>query len=341
MYYLVMFTRSQGDGKRAVGALFATVISIGNAVLFEALTVIATQDKTVRAASPWQDDPFDAVLSFAQFTVPAVCVVIAMRLPLWRLAGSPDRARQVQRAALVATTLVTVTLGFEWVAVGARAHHAGWDGTTGWLVAGLLVSSAATVSTVFCLTRTGAFYRSRRSWTHDWLGDAFVALARVPGLRKLTTPGNADLVRRHGVLVFAGASAIGAVLVVAALAVGERWTNPMLIGWALVVEATSNFAFCMISNAVVGFIAYPPRSRRRHAVETAITAGCVAIQVAVTFRDPLWRALGGTSPTSVADLALLTDGAGVLVGLIAFAFLLQRRPPAPLVKTAARHDIGA
>lgn len=336
-----MFRRSQGDGKRAVGALPATVISLANAVLFEALTVIATQDKTMRAASPWQDDPFDAVVSFAQFTVPAVCVMLVLRLPLWRLPGSPDRARQVLRAALVATTLVAVTLGFEWAAVGTRAHHAGWDGTTGWLVAGLLVCSAATVSTVFCLTRAGAFYRSRRSWTHDWVGDAFVVLARVPGLRKLTTPGNADLVRRHGVLVFAGASAIGAVLVVAALAAGERWTNPMLIGWALVVEATSNFAFCMISNAVVGFIACPPGSRRRRAFEIAITAGCVAIQVAVTFRDPLWRALGGTSLTSVADLVLLTDGAGVLVGLIAFALLLRGRPPKPRLKTAVRYDKSA
>ena len=272
-----MVGRSQGDGKRAVGALFATVISLANAVLFEALTLIATQDKTVRAASPWQDDPFDAVVSFAQFTVPTVCVVLVLRLPLWRLPGSPDRARQVLRAALVATTLVAVTLGFEWAAVGTRAHHAGWDATTGWLVAGLLASSAATVSTVFCLTRAGAFYRSRRGWTQDWLGDAFVVLGRVPGLRKFTTPGNADLVRRHGMLVLAGTSAISAVLVVAALAVGERWTNPMLIGWALVVQVASNFAFCMISNAVVGFIAYPPRSRQRHAVETAITAGCVAI----------------------------------------------------------------
>lgn len=44
-------------------SLAVTLAGLGVAVVFEALTVLATHDKTVRAVSPWQDDPYDVALS--------------------------------------------------------------------------------------------------------------------------------------------------------------------------------------------------------------------------------------------------------------------------------------
>jgi hypothetical protein len=72
--------------------------SLGAAGLFEVLTLVATQDKTVRAASPWQDDPYDALVSLTQFAVPILALVIALRLLAWRAPGGPDRERRGARA---------------------------------------------------------------------------------------------------------------------------------------------------------------------------------------------------------------------------------------------------
>jgi hypothetical protein len=35
--------------------------------------------------------------------------------------------------------------------------------------------------------------------------------------------------------------------------------DPLLIGWAIFVEATLLFASCLVTNGLVGFIARPPR----------------------------------------------------------------------------------
>ena len=48
----------------------------------------------------------------------------------------------------------------------------------------------------------------------------------------------------------------------------------------------------MVSNAVAGFIARPPRTRLRRIAETSAVVGCVAIHVAIAFRDALWPQAG-------------------------------------------------
>lgn len=51
---------------------------------------LTTQAKTIRAGSPWQDDPYDGVVSFTQFLVPALTAMIAARALLLR-AAAPSR----------------------------------------------------------------------------------------------------------------------------------------------------------------------------------------------------------------------------------------------------------
>jgi peptidoglycan/LPS O-acetylase OafA/YrhL len=127
-------------------------------------------------------------------------------------------------------------------------------------------------------------------------------------------------VRRHALAVFALASALAAAGIVGAMAVGEHWTDPGLIAWVLAVEFTSHLAFCLIANAVAGFVARPERPWPRRAGEASVVAGCVAIQLAVAFRDALWPG----PVTSVADAAVLTLGAGAATTAVAGALLMTK-----------------
>jgi hypothetical protein len=119
--------------------------------------------------------------------------------------------------------------------------------------------------------------------------------------------------------VFVTLSVLAAVVIIGALAYGERWTDPLLIAWALTIETSSNLVFCVISNTVAGFIARPPRTRLRRRVETAVVVGCIAAQITLAFRDAIWGALGRGEVTTVTTLAGLTIGAGLAIFLLTLA----------------------
>jgi len=295
--------------------------SLCTAVVFEALTVFATHDKTVRAASPWQDDPYDVLVSFAQFTVPMLALAIGLRLLAWRAPGGEDREQQTVRAAVAMTAIITLTLAFEWAALLDGAHEADRNAWTTVLIGGLVVTSALTVAVAVPLLRR----LGRRTWRDDWLGDVLYLCQRIPVLRRRATPELAAWVRRHAMGVFVTLSFLAAVGIIGALAVGEQWTDPLLIAWALAIETSSNLVFCVISNAVAGFIARPPRSRVRRRVETAVLVGCIAALVTTAFRDTIWGALGRGALTSVPTLAGLTIGTGVAIFLLTLAVPVGRR----------------
>ncbi|WP_369392916.1 hypothetical protein AB5J72_39050 [Streptomyces sp. CG1] len=322
--------KTADDDERASTATIRA--GLGVAGVFEAWTVLATQDKTVRAASPWQDDPYDVVVSLTQFTVPALALVIALRLLAWQAPGGPDRARQTVRAAAAMITLVGLTLATEWAAVAVKAPS--FTGT--WasvLIGGLAVNSVLTVLVAVLLVRRrrgrGRAGERRSDWRHDWLGDAVFICGRIPVLRRLVGPDTADWVRRHAMTVFVVLSALAAAGITGAQAVGEGWTDPLLIAWMLIVVATSDLAFCVISNAVAGFVARPPRPRSRRIAEASVVAGCVAISGATAFRDTLWPLFGTGSLTSVPALAALTLGAGLTTSVATAALLLTRTSAVP------------
>jgi hypothetical protein len=53
-------------------------------VAFWALFVFSAELPDVRAHSPWAEDPYDAVISFAALLVPLVAVVTFVRCQRWR-----------------------------------------------------------------------------------------------------------------------------------------------------------------------------------------------------------------------------------------------------------------
>ena len=311
------------ENRRAHSAVVWT--SLGAAGVFEALTVLETQDKTVRAASPWQDDPYDVVVSLSQFAVPILALVIALRLLVWRAPGGADREQQTVRAAGAMVTLVGLTVVSEWAAVIAGTPAPSSGRWTSVLIGGLVVNSVLAVVAAVLLGRCRRRSRLAGGWRSDWLGDTVFLCRRIPVLRRWVGPDAAVWVRRRAMTVFVTLSTLSAAVITGAQAIGEGLTDPLLIAWVLFVAATSDLAFCVISNAVAGFIARPPRTRPRRVAEASAVAGCVAISVATAFRDALWP-MFGTGSLSVPAMAALTLGAGLTTSLVTAALLLACLP---------------
>lgn len=307
-------------------------------VLFEVLNILVTQVRPVRLASPWQDDPFDAIIGAGMFVVAMLEVVLGARLLAWRAPGAPDRARQMLRVTGTITAVIAITAGVQWAGVAEGAHGRAWSGWTTLLIAWLAVTTAATVGLSVSLASVRARRRGPPRWEHDWLGDAALLAARFPALGGLVTPGVVSWIRRRTITLFAALSAFAAVIVIGALAVGEHWTDTLLIGWALAVETAANFAFCMVTNALAGFIARPPRHPGRRIAETTIVAACLAIQVSEAFHDQIWQTLAGHPVDAVGELIALSGGAALIASAIcAAAILIRRGPPGPRGRGVAPH----
>lgn len=309
------------DSGRASSA--AVRASLGAAAVFEALTVPETQDKTIWAVSPWREDPYHTAVSLTEFAVPMLMLVIALRLLAWRAPGGPDRAHQTARAAALMTAMIGLTLACEWAAVIGETSSPSRGAWTSVLIGGLVVTSVLTVAVTVLLVRCRRQRGAPGRWQHDWLGDVVFVCRRIPVLRRWTGPDTAAWARRRAMTVFVALSVLAAAAFTGFQAIGERWTDPLLIAWMLIAETAANLAFCVTGNAVAGFIARPPRTRPRRTAEASVVTGCLAILVAVAFHDALWSALGAGPLTSPA-LAALTLGAGLATSLVTAALLLAR-----------------
>jgi len=326
--------RSVSESKRASST--AVRASLGAAGVFEVLTLPETQVRSVWAASPWRQDPYHTVVLLAQFAVAMLALAMALRLLARRAPGGQDRARQMVRAAGVMTAITGLALAFEWAAVIGGTPAPPW-GTRIWVqIGGLVVTAALTVAVTVLLVRCRRQRGSSGRWQYDWLGDAVFLCRRIPVLRRWAGPQAAAWARRHAMIVFVVLSVLAATAVTGAQVIGEGVTDSLFIAWLFIAETASNLAFCVISNAVAGFISRPPRGQPRRIVEASVVAGCLAILVAIAFHDALWSALGTGELTSAA-LAALTLGAGLATSVVTAALLLARASSAP----AREHDGSA
>jgi hypothetical protein len=314
-----------GSGERASArAIRAALASAG---VFELLALYETQNKKAWQESPWGQDPYHTAVLLAVFAVPMLALAIGLRLLAWRAPGAPDRAQQTVRAAGVMTAFIGLTLVSEWAALPAGALVGPWTGLTTAQVIGLVATTLLTAAVTVLLVRCRSPRRSSRRWEHDWLGDVVYLLQRVPVLRRWASPRAAEWARRHAMAVFVTLSVLAAAVITVLQVLGEGWTNTLLVVWILVAETASNIAFCVISNALAGFIARPPRTRPRRIAETSLVAGCVAVLLAIGFHDGLWSLIG-TGDLTVVGLVSLTFGAGAVTSLVTAAILLARAPRA-------------
>jgi hypothetical protein len=300
---------------RASTVAITAVLAVAGA--FEAVTVPETQNRTLWAAGAWKEDPYHAVVSLAQLAVPALVLLIVVRLLAWRAPGGPDRTRQTLRAAGVTAAVIAFTLAVEWtaVAVNGGASRGPWAATETVALAVLSVLAPA-VGALLVRSRRGRGTPVPQQ--HDGLGDLVFLCRRVPLLRRWATGRAADWARRRALTVFTGLSVLAAAAVAGAQAVGEHLTDPLLVGWFFLAMTAAGLVFCLIGNALAGFVARPARSRLRHVAEWSVLAGCLGVLMAVAFHDPLWSALA-SGPLTPRGLAALTLGAGAAASALTAA----------------------
>lgn len=321
-------------------------VSLAGAAAFTAFAFLTTQVHAVRAGSPWQDAPYDGVVSFTQFLVPMLAALTATRARLLRGDGCQPvvRVAQLLRAALVCTLLVAATVGTDWLAVTVRADHRLWNHGTPWLIAALVPLTAAVAAGL--LTQRRAFRelppRHARGPEGDWLDDLrALTEAAAPSVsrcaRRLT--GARSLIgfaRRHVLLLTAATALVIGVVLSTGVTLGEHWTDPLLFVTATAIGAGGFFALFMVCNTALRIVVphandgmSPARlGAARRSARIAAVAGALALPASAVLRGGIRPMLGsgGRLPEPVV-LATITFTGAATTTLVVFATaLILSRP---------------
>jgi hypothetical protein len=138
---------------RAANAAASTVVA------FWTLFVVSTQISPVREHSPWAEDPYAAVVSFAALVVPVVAAVTFMRCQRWR--GSrpmPAYAiRQILRGVGVALAGIGATVIVGVAALLAQVRAEPWGLWFGLLVLTGTLALGAAALLVYALSRSRGY----------------------------------------------------------------------------------------------------------------------------------------------------------------------------------------
>jgi hypothetical protein len=141
----------------------ACVVATGAALSFGALFAISTQFASIRAHSPWAEDPYDAVLSIAALVLPFVAAITCVRYLRWRRPGAIPvfAARQMLRGTAVALGLVWASVGACITALVLHTQADTWGSWLGWLLSPLAVTTIAAVNASSMLQSTWRLARPR------------------------------------------------------------------------------------------------------------------------------------------------------------------------------------
>lgn len=321
----------------AARALMATAVG---AALFTAFAAVTTQVAAVRAVSPWQDDPYDVVVTFTMFFVPALSAVAALRVLLCRRVEPLPayRVDQLLRSALLVSALIEITVLADWISLVVRANRHLWSHRTPVLVAALGVVSVVAVAVHRVVCRARVVASSHRVDDGDWLGDvaAFVALVaartgdplRFAGFRRFVAV-VVRFVRAHFVVLAAVGSIAVGTLVVARLSVAEGSSGGALFAVEAFVFAGGTFAFVMVADVWLR-LAIPPQGARHTVGRVGATVAAATLPVSLAVRGPIWsvtgHANGVRTPEQLAVVTLTSAVVcGVVAGMIAYAVTSARR----------------
>jgi hypothetical protein len=254
---------SGSAGGSAAPVRRAMVAALVSTACFGIFFLASTQVETIRAQSPWNADPWDAVISFTSQLVAGVAIVTAVRcVPLVLGDAGLVLMRRVLRGVDVVTASIALTVVVDVVAVAAGAGGGIAGAATPWLVALLLVVAAT--SGVTLLTLVVAWRAiGRRSTTEAAAGPDPVALLARWVLDRLPPP-----LDRPVVVVGVFALAAGMAL--------SMWHTLIegVLGNGLAVALAVTLAFAAIEAAGVFVLAlaaaryleiFPPRPARRSA----------------------------------------------------------------------------
>jgi hypothetical protein len=315
-----------GDRRRtAIGkAAFST---LWTAIAFFVFTVPTKQAKPVYEHAPWLNDPYDTLYSFAMFLVPLATAFFLVQVSLCRKAEvlPAERARSVLRGSRVAVIVMTATLASCWISVAIGANRAQWnDSTTTALVVGLALVTGLDIRAVVMLVRAPRLGRSgpsRSETADDWLGDAVLVARRESRwfgpFRSLVTSVVAwcdrtviARLRQHPISGAALASlAFGTAV---GINQGIREGYFLALTFLTVGLLTSGmFAFLMLAGSYLGVVRSdaPLAGVRRRLIDATVIA-CLAVLVALAFRNSLWWIIGTNANSA---------GNGQFAGLLAIA----------------------
>ena len=286
-----------GDPRR-VRAGLAVAASLGVAAVFTAVTWVSKEVSALNVRQPWQDDPYDVLVSLDFAVLPVLVAVGALRAQLCRR-SEPLPARRLLdllRVSSAAVGVCVTTEVAEWVAVLLDRHRASWSGLTSWQVAVLAVLTVATVGAwaqVRSATRTVAG-AGRVAAQPDWLSDGVALGLRVAGVLGLGAQARAKVcwidaqvitpVRSHPVAA-AGLLAGGlAAPFVAAKIVLEGYQAPLVL-LAAAFATAALFALVVVVGAYLRIVA--PRSTPTPVWLSSTVLACAAGSVAFAFHDSL------------------------------------------------------
>lgn len=324
---------------------------MGCAMLFTAFAVTTKQVPALRAHSPWQDDPYDVVVSFTHLLVPVLATAWAARIISRRPGAAPG---DLLRGGWALVGLITMTAATDWVAVVLRVHHNAWDGTARLLIAALALVTLVTVAVAGALwwATQRAGQRANALDDLDWVEDVVSGLGGLVaryGATGQAAAGLLDWVRRvviggpHGPRRHRLATAVLASVAVSAgltftEALGDGLgPHPAETATMRIVIGTAGLLTALIPlNAYLGVLrptnpAPPLVSAQRPALECAGYAAVASVPITVGLRDGI-GALVDFPVTNWGRLADLIAVTAALAGLITLLTQAARRRRRRLAK---------
>lgn len=301
----------RSTGRAVLGALLL-------AAVFSGFVWVAKGVPALYLREPWQDDPYDALVSFELVALPLLVGLCAVRLLSRRLDPQRLARRELDllRAGRVLVALVALTVVSEWVSVVKGDHRSDWDGVTLALLVVLGCLTAVTFLTGWWVGRALSTVQrngpveAQPDWLADLTGLAVAGAARLgPGQASaLQAVRLADRlvgasVRRHPLAAAAACAVLLACVADAPQVVLERYRVDFA-AYFVGVTACGLFAYLAVVGAHVRFV--QPEGRRRLLAYVAVT-GCAGVGVAAAFRDSLWWLVGTDSRhAGLRALLLLT-----------------------------------
>jgi hypothetical protein len=300
----------------------AIIASMALATVFTALTWLSKETQSLYVRQPWQDDPYDVLVSLDFAILPLLVGIGVLRVQLCRRDAALPARRVTDLLRLSGATLgiCLATELSEWVAVMLRLHRATWDATTAYQVTALALGTVSTVGICTLLARaTHAVGRvSCPSSQPDWLADTVnLGLRMSHGLGRRAGLGQKAVtwidtqafarVRRHPVAAAALVAAVCALPYVAAKYTLEGYP-PLLLLLSFALPAASLFALVVIVGRYLRIVAPAPGGPP--AWLSATVAACLGGTLTFALHDSL------LSHQTPASLDALLFGGAIVAGLL-------------------------
>jgi hypothetical protein len=315
---------------------FAIATSLTLAAIFVACTWSSKETPGLNLHQPWQDDPYDVLVSLDFVILPVLVVTGALRVQLCRRYAALPARRLVDllRICGAALGVCLATELAEWVAVALGLHSPAWTVATAWQVAALALLTLATIGALLLLRHAArrVIRVAQPSAQPDWLADAVTIGLRISQSlgrqsdRTQTLVRWIDLraiarVRSHPVAAAALLACALALPFVMVKVVVEGYP-PALVLLAFSLPAASLFAFVVIVGRYLRIVA--PDRAEPPVWLCAIVVACAAGTVAFAFHDSL------LTHQTAAGLDALLFGGGLVGGVATFTMLVVLRHFRPL-----------